>query len=231
MFLYIRIIQNNYLYRVFIILSIIFYLIYTFALLRKNKINYVTISYIIIIPLIIICGKLLTVISNKNVDFFTASLSSYGGVIGMIIGTYTVFVFTKKKDFVIYNILSLPMMYSISKISCLINGCCIGIPYKGLFAIYYPNVYFDTVFPIQLVESIIFLIIFIIMNYLHFKRNNKYVIELTIIISAIAKFLLDFLRFSHINEIVSLNQIISLFLIIICSIVLFERWYKNEKKI
>ena len=80
-------------------------------------------------------------------------------------------------------------------------------------------------FPIQIVETITFLIIFFI---LHKLRNNKYIIYITIIICALSKFLLDFLRYEHIKKVISTNQIFSLILISITIILLIYKKVSNK---
>ena len=60
----------------------------------------------------------------------------------------------KNIEFLIVNVLSLPAMYSISKLGCFFTGCCFGIPYNGIFSVYYPGVYFNNVFPINLLSCI-----------------------------------------------------------------------------
>jgi phosphatidylglycerol:prolipoprotein diacylglycerol transferase len=111
-------------------------------------------------------------------------------------------------------------MYAIGKIGCFVVGCCYGIEYNGLGNIVYthsldaPN--HIHLFPVQILETIVFLLIFIYMLNKHFKNKFSWqVLGIIFILSGLAKFILDFFRYSHINQILSVNQLISVVFIII----------------
>ena len=129
------------------------------------------------------------------------------------------------KKIIKYTIISLPLTYAIGKIACFVAGCCYGIPYNGIFNVIYKDDLNIGLFPIQLLETIVFIIIFIICNKL---KNNKNIIYITIFISTIAKFLLDFLRYEHINKIITANQIFSIVILIVLLIIIIIR--KKIKK-
>ena len=119
-------------------------------------------------------------------------------------------------------------MYGISKLGCFFAGCCHGIKYSGPFSISYPHLYSYTVFPVQLVESIAFLIIFIILNYIYRRKGSNNIIYYTIIFSSFSKFILDYFRFSHKNIFLSINQIISLAFFVGGIIYLIKEKIKTE---
>lgn len=171
----------------------------------------------------LICGakKLAYWLSNSKepFNFINAGLSAYGAIFG---ASFFIILFCFQfhksiKETFLLLAPSFPLMYSIGKIGCFIAGCCYGINYNGLFKIIYKhsksapnNVY---LFPVQLIESIIFFIIFIYLIYQH--KKNKYnlkVLCMTAIICSLTKFILDFFRMSH-STFFSANQIISLILI------------------
>ena len=84
-----------------------------------------------------------------------------------------------------------------------------------------------SVFPVQILETISFLGIFVLCNLLKNKKNIMYI---TIFISALAKFLLDFLRFEHTHQkIITENQKFSIFLIIITIVIFFLNKNKEKK--
>lgn len=168
----------------------------------------------------VIGGKLFTYLTNlkeyKSFDFYSLSFSSLGAVIGGMLGLLIfAFVFKKSIRFIYERtLIILPLMYSVGKLGCFIVGCCYGIPYSGIGSVIYHN---STVaplgvslFPIQLIESITFLLLFIFILY-RFKKG-KYSLEILIILCGIFKFLLDFLRSSH-NGFFSVNQIVCLIFI------------------
>jgi len=125
---------------------------------------------------------------------------------------------------------SLPLMYAIGKIGCFLVGYCHGIEYNGVFSVVYKysNLVSSNIslFPIQIVETIFFLMIFIYMIVKHSKKQfNQKTMGISFILCGMTKFLLDFLRMSHKNIFLSLNQYISILFIIIGLII----YYKSEK--
>ena len=176
---------------------------------------------------IIIGAKVFTFIENFNqlngdFDFINISLTSYGAVIGAILFLFLFAILFKKniKELLYIFTPSIPLMYAIGKIGCFIVGCCHGIKYNGIFKVQYkyspiaPNN--TDLFPIQITETIVFLLIFIYM-YRNTKNNNfnLNILGKSTVYCGISKFLLDFLRYSHTNVILSNNQLISIIIIII----------------
>jgi Prolipoprotein diacylglyceryltransferase len=187
---------------------------------------------------IIFGAKILTYLTNFNemngqFDFEKLGFSSYGAVIGLLV-SILIFSFQFKRDLVslLYTFMpSIPLMYGIGKLGCFFAGCCHGFFYEGIGHVTYN---YSTVapssvglFPVQLLESIVFIIIYIYMIYLY-KKNKLNVLYLGIcfILCGISKFLLDYFRMSHVGEWISINQIISLFFIMIGLVM-----YIKQKKI
>ena len=217
-------------YGTIIILSVIIGMIYIYYAMRKDNFNDKRIIYYFIMFIVfsVIFGKFFTVVTNpeKN-NFLTAGLSAYGGLVGVILAAV---IFDKiiptNKKIIKYSIISLPLIYGLTKIACSIIGCCHGIPYDGIFAVTYENKLNIPVFPIQIVETITFLIIFFIC---HKLRNNKYIIYIVIGLGCIFKFLLDFLRYDHVASNITVNQIFSLVLLLITiSVYIYKELLKQE---
>ena len=154
---------------------------------------------------------------TKESDIVKAGLTSYGGAIGVITSAmiFEKIVPTNYKVLK-YSILSLPLVYGLSKLGCFFAGCCYGIPYQGPFHVSYPDVLEKTVFPIQLLESILFIILFFLLNH---TKNKKNIIGITILASAILKFCLDFLRYDHTKYGITPNQIMSILIVIFIVII------------
>ena len=211
-------------YGVFILLSLTIGMIFNCIYLRKNKVDRekIILFVLMLITYGIFGGILLNSIISRN--FSKIGLSSYGGAIGILSATI---IFEKMNFsngiFVKSAILSLPLIYSISKLACFFAGCCYGMPYNGIFSVTYTEGLNIPLFPIQLLETIIFFGVFV---FCVIYRKNKNLIEITLILSAIAKFLLDFLRYSHIGQILSVNQVISIGFIVI-GVVLYRRKIKK----
>lgn len=145
---------------------------------------------------------------------FQIGLSSYGGAVGLLTGIW----FYKKvinkniKKLSVDTVLALPLIYGLSKLACGMNGCCCGFEFKGpLSVIYGEN---GPYFPVQFVETAVFIFIYILIIYLNKnKKINKYIIYITMITAGTAKGLLDFLRSGYSG--ISLNQVISILFIFI----------------
>ncbi len=163
----------------------------------------------------IICALLLTYYSSGGQYI---GLSSMGGLVGMYVSVLLSSVtnrnYGEMRVMAENCTFALPLMYSISKIGCLSAGCCHGIEYNGFLSLHYIS---DTgsemaVFPVQLLETIIFFIIFIVGIFLYKMRSRKS-LYVTFGLSVSAKFILDFFRESHNGKVLSFNQILCIILI------------------
>lgn len=222
-------------YSIIILTSIIIGFTFIYVNLRINKIPKNIIGYMLLLSItcIIYFSKLVTVLTSDDlsVNIFTAGLSSLGAAIGLLL---SVLIFTKiykEKTKEIYEIFSivLPLMYGISKIGCHFAGCCYGIPYDGIF--YTTSKFektYDKLFPIQLVESTIFLIIFIINIFMYYNKVRINYLAVEMIMCAVAKFMLDYLRYSNIDKIITINQVICSIFLIIGALILINNKYKNN---
>lgn len=214
-------------YMIIILLSIFIGMIYVFNSLKKiSKVDNLYLYFILDMMLTLFMGIMVSIILSGSFDFSSIGLSSYGGVVGVILSSL---IFEKiipyDGNLIKFSIISLPLIYGLSKIACFISGCCYGIPYDGLLFVRYNEL---NVFPVQFLETIVFIIIFIICN--RFK-NNKNIIWYTIFTSAFFKFLLDYLRYDHINKLITVNQVISIVLMILSVIVIiYKKSIYNEKK-
>ena len=158
------------------------------------------------------------------VVFHSFGLSSAGAGLGLILCALLTEKFYKNKkllsflqipkvekiperSFISASVIALPLMYSIAKLACFSAGCCHGVNYKGPFAIHYEWIKNSSFFPIQPLETIVFMGIFLLAN--KFK-NGKNALYDTLGISIFIKLLLDFLRASHGTELISTNQIVCL---------------------
>lgn len=210
-------------YGTIILISLIIGSIFNYIYLKKNNVKkqHIVLFVVMFFSYSIIGGIILNAITSKEFSFTKVGLSSYGGAIGIIV---TSLFFEKispsNKLYIKSAIISLPLIYAISKLACLFAGCCYGIPYNSVFSVTYPAGLNVPLLPIQLIETIVFFITFVIC---FLSNKNKYIIEITIFFSALAKFLLDFFRYSHQNEVISVNQVISIVFIVISLIIFYYR--------
>ena len=138
-------------------------------------------------------------------------LSSVGGLAGMYAAVPVVAAAAGQKGcgrIMAQNVtLMLPLMYAVSKLGCFFAGCCRGIPYTGVPAVHYTGNVTAVAFPVQLAESTVFALIFLLGMY-GFKRHKPHTVQLVFLSAAAAKFLLDFLREAHTGHILTTNQVL-----------------------
>lgn len=215
-------------YGFIIVLSVLIGMLYIYQNLKKEKIQKSSIGlyFILYIAFAFIGGKLFTYLTNpKDTTILTAGLSAYGGLIGTIASSIIFEKIQPSKGMIIkYTVLALPLIYSLSKIACFLSGCCYGIPYNGPFSITYTNGLNIPLFPIQLVETICFGFLFLLIHKMKKKPNIEY---FTIIGVSILKFSLDFLRYDHIHILITVNQIFSIILLIVT--IIYMVYKKNLK--
>jgi len=220
------------LYGIIIILSIFISAFYIAKSLKKEgyKDRNIYLYFMMYISFALVFGKIFTLVTNQSAaNLLTAGLSAYGGLIGVILAAI---IFEKilpmNNEIIKYTIISLPLTYALTKIACFITGCCGGIPYEGFLYVIYPQGLNIPQFPIQIIETIVFLVVFLVC---HKLRKNKNVLYITIIAGAIIKFLLDFLRYDHITKIITINQIFSVLLVLITIMVLIYQNITKKQKI
>lgn len=147
----------------------------------------------------------------------------YGGLIGGLIVGY---IYTKKKklNFGSYSDIvapSIPLFHCFGRIGCFLGGCCYGIECDVGFT--YTRAIIDEAngvrrFPVQLVESFLNLLVFLLLNY--FLKNKKYkniLIYIYLLLYSIVRFTLEFLRGDSYRGIfygLSTSQYISLLIIV-----------------
>lgn len=184
---------------------------------------------------IIFGGKYYTLITHhqfNEVSFITVGMSSVGSLIGgltmLAIYSWQYKISLKK----LANLVApaIPLMYGIGKIGCFLTGCCLGFKYTGVGAITYK--YSQIVssefsyFPIQIIESITFIFLFFYLYHLANKKDPQ-VISKCLILWETLKFILEFFRLKSSATILSINQIVCLFLIFL-GFIIYK--FKSPKK-
>lgn len=217
-------------YGVIILVSFVIGCVFNYIFLKKNKVERKDIALFIIMLLVLALsgGEMLSFLTSdlKSEEVMIYGLSSYGGAIGVILSGI---IFEKIKPYnkiiIKSSIISLPLIYSISKLACFFAGCCYGLPYDGVGCVIYPSGLNISLIPVQLLETVTFMIIFIICILL---MNNKNIISITVILSAISKFLLDYLRYDHLEKTITTNQIISIVFVFIGIIMIVNKFRKKK---
>lgn len=156
--------------------------------------------------------------------FQTVGLSSMGGLAGMYAGDLLLGICTRKNYYTAIMAenctIVLPVIYSISKIGCLLAGCCEGIPYQGFGYITYDHG--EPLLPVQLLETVVFFVIFLVGRH-GLQKHYSAVAPVILVLASLTKCSLDFLRSSHQGQIVSFTQILC-----IVTAVLGILWLRNK---
>ena len=154
--------------------------------------------------------------------------SSFYALLLIVLSGLIIFLITKTDPKKLFAILlfSVPLIYAIGKLGCFLNGCCYGIDYNGPMGVIYSNSKHAptgiSLFPVQLTESIVNLIIFIIATIIyHKKKDIRNTLPFIVLACSTVKFLLDFLRTPG-KHIISLNQIFCIIAFIIGIIIIIK---------
>lgn len=200
-------------YTITFILAFLISFAIVFLLLKKRGMPLHIIGYSLLLNVVMILylAKLFTVITGGfRLNILNAGMSSLGGAIGLLAGVFIMGCIYRegKKEFWECYVTVIPLMYAISKIGCYFVGCCHGVEYEGFWAVSYDGIYMQggPYFPVQLLESIVFFLIFFLAAWMYFRGGKGYVFPVIMILSAISKFSMDFLRAEHAGKIFSPNQ-------------------------
>lgn len=203
-------------YSIFLTSSVLIGFIVATVILIRHKANKTAVICSIMLngALLIYFGIMFTYIVNIGKGKTSPGVTSMGGVVGIIAGSYIMYRIFKDTMLIQAYLTVFPLIYSISKIGCFFGGCCGGREYYGPLAVNYIHngklVNPTLTFPVPLLEAAVFMIIFIIVAITFTKMSFRKHLCLNAFICCAAKFGMDFLRSSHINEIISINQVLCL---------------------
>lgn len=145
--------------------------------------------------------QVLTDIKNGSFAFITSGgLVFYGGLIGGIAGALLGVRITRETRFpMLVNAIvpCIPLGHAIGRVGCLFGGCCYGLPYSGVGAVHLDPVGIThTVFPIQLVEALLNLILCGALLLLERKKKpgGYTLLYIYLICYAVMRFVLEFFR-------------------------------------
>lgn len=167
----------------------------------------------------------------------------YGGLLGLI-ATYSLCLKAKRCILDVHSLDTLavcfPLFHTIARIGCFLSGCCYGKIHQGILAINYTTIIEGNVdtnlrFPVQLLESLFELAIFIyLLSLLHKEKwQSKKLLLRYLAIYSIGRFFLEFFRGDIRRGIicgVSFSQCISILIwIALIGYCLKRRRFKNIK--
>ena len=149
------------------------------------------------------------IIAKRQVE--RVGFSGLGGVIGMVLGV-VVFGWISREhrdDIRRTYIVSLGLMYSVSKLGCFLVGCCYGVPYEGFGSVTYIKEGMEPIgrVPVQLLEVILFAVLFMLVHFYGKKHKDKAIIA-SFMVYSLGKFSLDYLREYTSRPVFSHNQLV-----------------------
>ena len=125
----------------------------------------------------------------------------YGGLIGGIAMAYVYSRQFKVSFSQLMSVMlpSIPLIHAVGRLGCFAAGCCYGIPYHGPFHVIFTHSPIAPsgipLFPVQLVESFLNLVIFLILFvYAKKERSSQFLAGVYLILYSVMRFNLEYLR-------------------------------------
>lgn len=178
------------------------------------------------------------IVSNPRIimNMLQGGFVFYGGLMGSVVGIY---IYCKQYNIKFLDITenltpSVPLIHAFGRIGCFCAGCCYGIPYEAPIGLMFNNSQIAphniTLFPVQLFESILNLLLFVCLMIYGRKRLSKgKLLCIYLIAYAVIRFILEYFRYDAERGIllgISTSQWISILLVMIVFIV----YLKNKRK-
>ena len=160
--------------------------------------------------------------------FKKAGYSYYGGLAGFLLFANISCKLLKvdSRKFAQEYIYLLPILHMVWKIGCLMAGCCFGIPYDGTFSVCYAeginSLAGIEVFPVQILESIVALIIAGILMILKKKVLSLNPVGTYLFLYGITRFFIEFLRYHDVDSFISIAQICSIISVVIGGTLIYK---------
>lgn len=146
-------------------------------------------------------SEFVQILAQGNWDILSRSGQVfYGGLIGGILGGFLGLKLSGTTDTpdklckIIVPVI--PLAHAIGRIGCFLGGCCYGAPYDGIFSVTFPAVGVHTpVFPVQLLEALLNLLIFGVLLYWSGKEKTRFgLLYRYLILYSIVRFTLEYFR-------------------------------------
>ena len=178
-------------------------------------------------------------IKNGNFQVFNG-LVFYGSLVGGVFGSLLGIRLAKAKILSVEKTVVpfIPIGHAIGRIGCVMAGCCYGMEYDGIFAIYYPNAVTGVSqsqghFPVQLLEGIMNILISLLLLKIANRCTRKFqLLSVYLILYGAVRFAVEFLRGDAVRGVyftLSTSQWISILLSVIGLLYLiFSVFRKNQ---
>ena len=190
-------------YSVILAASILIGIIVACIMMRRAGAKKDTVFYtaLFVFVSIVVCSFTMSFCFTGNIK--DIGFVGAGGALGVLVGAgLSIFIHEDHmSDSLSAWIITAPLMYGLSKLACHFSGCCYGFKYEGPFAVIYKGGDYveaplnTPLFPVQILESVIFILIFITGFILYGKMKSTINASLvTIVLCVFFKCLLDIFR-------------------------------------
>ena len=178
--------------------------------LKRFGVSRQTILYTCLLSAVmtITSSVMFTILQSGSIK--TIGFSGLGAVIGMIGGVFiSGLIIRDKPECVMASfVATAPLMYGLAKFGCLFAGCCHGKAYDGPFAVVYHGKMEGSYFPAQIIDMVVFILIFFTgMILIHKMKNKTAAIYIILLILIPVRFLLEYFRSYHEGTLISSGQI------------------------
>lgn len=205
-----------------------------FAVRQTSEKNKMLVSFGEVLAIIVVAFILFRILNPAFAEWFTnGNANYYGSLTAWFIAITILTIVFRTSPFHAHDLFApaLPIQLFIAKISCFFSGCCSGVEMPGSW---YFNQNTDRYeFPIQLVESLIALILFVFLRW--YQGRNRipgFLFPIYLIMYAASRFMTEFLRADLPNVFGILNayQILSIVYMFFGAVILGVVWIHNGRK-
>lgn len=231
------------LYQIFMILSVVIYVLVLAIFIKKSKL--LNIDFYFYISLIFVFGyagaKMFYMMEDFPNSFsfnhffnLRKGYVLYGGVFFVFLTTFLYSKLSNINPFILLdiNVIAMSLSVFVGKIACLMAGCCygnptylesIGLVFTSDYCIAFPKN--EPLFPIQIIDSVFGLILFVSLSYFKGKLKVGYLFWIFMTAYPIYRFFSEFYRGDESRGFVfdglfSLSQFYSLILVIFSVIII-----------
>lgn len=154
---------------------------------------------------------------------------------GLIVGLLFLFIAGRIHNINSYSyiekfIFLIPWVHGFGRIGCFMAGCCYGVPYDGIFSVSFPVESIAptgiSLFPVQIIEAILLLLISLVLLFLQIVKKWKYPVETYLFLYSILRFILEFYRYDDARGmflVLSTSQWISIVVVILAILSFLRR--------